>query len=155
MADNVRNSLIKRIHVLKRELSLDDDTYRTILRTVSGEESCADIDDEYLNLVKQTLEGHQQKTQQTRIAKNEHLQKKISKLGFILNWNWTRIADFCKQQTGKRSTQSCNPSELTKIVNGMIAIINDKISKQEIVLPHAEMQEFLKYTQRPSIKKEE
>ena len=56
-----RNDLIKRIHVLKHDLSLDEDTYRTILLSISGKESCASIDDEYLNLIKQQLEGMQQR----------------------------------------------------------------------------------------------
>jgi phage gp16-like protein len=143
----IRNSLIKRIHSLKRELSLNDETYRTILESITGKRSCKDIDDEYLNLIYQALKNQFQKTIQTRVRRNVQLHKKISKLGFLLNWNWKRIAEFCSQQTGKRSTQSCNSAELTKIINGMTEVINDKLAANELKLSPKDLQGFLYYTQ--------
>jgi phage gp16-like protein len=142
-----RNSLIQRIHTLKRDLSLDDEMYRTILESIAGKRSCKDIDDEYLNLIYQTLNSQFQKTVQTRVRKNVQLQKKISKLGFLLNWNWKRISEFCYQQINKKSTQNCSAAELNKIINGMVAIINDKLAAGKIELSPKDLQDFLYYTQ--------
>lgn len=147
-----RNALIQRIHVLKRDLSLGDETYRTILRSISGEESCAVIDDEYLNLIKQQLESLQQKQQHGAPGQNKNTREnaKIAKLGFMLGWSWHDIAGFVKRETQGRkiSTRSCDKYELQKIINGMIALINDGLTKGTLKLAHPDLQAFLKYTQQ-------
>ena len=38
-----RASLIKLIHVARRNLQLDDDTYRSVLMRVTGKQSCRDL----------------------------------------------------------------------------------------------------------------
>ncbi|EAO0004798.1 DUF1018 domain-containing protein, partial [Salmonella enterica] len=38
-----RDKLISTIHVAKRELRLDEDTYRDALRTATGKTSCRDM----------------------------------------------------------------------------------------------------------------
>lgn len=38
-----RTSLIKLIHVARRKLQLDDDTYRSVLHRVTGKQSCRDL----------------------------------------------------------------------------------------------------------------
>lgn len=38
-----RASLIKLIHVARRNLQLDDDTYRSVLYRVTGKQSCRDL----------------------------------------------------------------------------------------------------------------
>jgi phage gp16-like protein len=146
-----RNALIQRIHVLKRDLHLDDEIYRDILGAISeGRTSCKQLDEDELNLVKIALErmqaGRQSGTSTTKTNVQQH--KKISKLGFILQWNWKRIAEFCEQQTGKRSTQKCSAAELTKVVNGMIGVIDDRLAKGSLVLPHDDLALYLKYTQQ-------
>lgn len=40
-----RNKLLARLHCLKKELGLDDDTYRDILQARTGARSAADLDD--------------------------------------------------------------------------------------------------------------
>jgi phage gp16-like protein len=145
-----RSTLIKRIHVLKRDLNLDDDTYRSILASIAdGKTSCKDIDLEYLNLVYIALERLAQKMVQSRITRNDRLQKKIAKLGYLLGWNWQAIANFIKRETGGRhiSTRSCNALELTKVINGMVSIIDDRLSTGELKLSEKDIKDFLKNTQ--------
>jgi len=43
-AANTRQSLIRLIHVAKRDLKLDDETYRAMLTAIVGKESSADLD---------------------------------------------------------------------------------------------------------------
>lgn len=145
-----RSTLIKRIHVLKRDLCLDDETYRSILSSIAnGKTSCKDIDLEYLNLIYQALERLSQKTNQSRITRNDRLQKKIAKLGLLLNWSWQDIANFIKRETGGKhiSTRSCNAAELAKIINGLVSIINDRLSTGNLKLSEKDLKDFLKYTQ--------
>ena len=44
MSDNPRNRDLAMIHLAKKELGLDDDLYRAILKQVCGVESSADLD---------------------------------------------------------------------------------------------------------------
>jgi len=146
----IRSALIKRIHVLKRVLNLDDETYRSILSSISnGKTSCKEIDLEYLNLVYIALERLAQKMIQSRVTRNDRLQKKIAKLGYLLGWNWQAIANFIKRETlGKHiSTRSCSTLELTKVINGMLSIINDRLASGELKLSEKDLKDFLKYTQ--------
>jgi phage gp16-like protein len=147
-----RNLLIQRIHVLKRDLSLDDETYRVILRSICGKDSCANIDDEYLNLIKQQMENmlDRMRSGSNLKLKNAQEHKKIAKLGYLLGWNWNDIAGFCFKETKKKSTQSCTAAELGKIINGMIALINDGLAKGTLKFAHPDLQAFLKYSQSPS-----
>lgn len=144
-----RNSLIQRIHVLKRDLSLDEETYRVILRSISGRDSCAVIDDEYLNLIKQQLEGmlNRMRAGSSLVLKNANEHRKIAKLGYLLGWSWHDIAGFCFKEVGRRSTHNCNAAELGKIINGMIALINDGLTRGTLKLAHPDLKDFLKYTQ--------
>ena len=152
MSQNYRAGLIKRIHVLKRELSFDDETYRTVLHSISGKRSCSEIDDEYLDLVCKTLESQFKKTQQTLVRQNIRLQRKIAKLGYILKWGWPDIAGFCFKETGKRSTRSCDTTELNKIVNGMVAVIDNHLEKGSIVLSSSQLSDYLRHTHKRRIK---
>jgi hypothetical protein len=147
-----RNSTIGRIHQLKSLLCLDEDTYRTILASCSnGKTSCKEIDDEYLNLIKQSLEGQLQK-QGTPAPKHAKEHGKIAKLGYLLCWSWFDIAHFVQRQTEGRkiSTQSCDAQELQKVINGMTAMINDGLASGSLKLNSRDLKEFLRYTQSTS-----
>jgi phage gp16-like protein len=152
MSHNYRAGLLKRIHVLKRELSFDDETYRTVLQSITGKRSCSDIDDEYLDLVCKSLEGQLKKTVQTRVRQNVQLERKIAKLGYILRWNWHDIAGFCLKETGKRTTRSCNTFELNKVVNGMIAVIDSRMESGVIAMPPSQLSDYLRHTHNRRIK---
>ena len=144
-----RSFLIQRIHVLKRDLMLSDENYKIILESISGKFSCADIDDEYLNIIKQQMEGMFDRMHAGSSLKltNAQEHKKIAKLGYLLGWNWNDIAGFCFKEVKKKSTQSCTAAELGKIINGMIALINDGLATGKITLVHRDLEDFLKYTQ--------
>jgi len=144
-----RNVLIGRIHQLKKQLLLDEETYRTVLMSISGKNSCKGIDLEYLNIIKQSLEGLLQRQRLGSSLKltNAAEHRKIAKLGYLLGWSWPDIAGFCFKEVKKKSTQSCTAAELGKIINGMVNIINDKIADGSLTLPHSDLVSFLKYTQ--------
>jgi hypothetical protein len=146
-----RTALIQRIHVLKHELSLDDETYKEILGAIAdGRTSCTQLGDEELNLVKIAMERMMNGRDGSKSVsrKNPKQHNRIAKLGYILNWDWRDIARFCKKQTGKSSTQKCSAADLTKVINGMVAIIDDRLAKGSLVLPHDDLALYLKYTQQ-------
>ncbi len=134
-------------------LGLDEETYREIVRNIDAKSGghISRCDDEMANLVLLTLRhaaDARRGVSHTPKIQNEHQQRKIAKLGFLLGWSWHDIARFCFKQTGNRSTKQCNPKDLSKCVNGMVNIINGKLADGSLTLGHADLAAFLKYTQQ-------
>jgi hypothetical protein len=143
----IRNELIRRIHVLKRDLGLDDDTYRLVLHNISGETSCTKLQVEELNLVSVALtkmKDNRGTTGPTRKNPDQH--KMISKLGYILGWSWKDIAGYVQRIAGKNSTRACNAGELSKVIRGMIGTIDARLESGEITMNHTEKFEYLQHT---------
>ena len=53
-----RKSLIAQVHIAKKDLGLDDDTYWAALEQVTGKTSCSDIDDAGLAKVVSHFKAH-------------------------------------------------------------------------------------------------
>jgi len=134
--------------MLKRQLSLDDDTYRTVLDAIAGKQSCVDLNDEDLNLAMLALErmaaGGRDAT--STVQKNARQHRFIARLMDFLGWDWKTTAQFCRHQTGKSSTRQCSAGELSKVIMGMIRIIDDRIEKKLIFLTPAELSDYQRYT---------
>ena len=96
------------------------------------------------NLVLIALRRLAEKTPQ----KNVKQQKFIARLMDHLNWNWNQTAAFCKKQTGKNSTRDCTALELTKVINGMVAIIDGNIAAGTLQLSPAQLSEYQRYTKK-------
>ena len=142
-----RAEIIKYIHVLKRDLSLSDETYRTALRAVTGHESCKDLSQEELNLFYLALQKMKDNRGSAgKVVTNGQQQRMIAKLGYILKWDWKSIAKFVERTINKKSTRGCSAAELSKVILGMIGVIDYKISKGEITLSHTERLDYLSHT---------
>jgi hypothetical protein len=128
-------------------LRLNEEDYREIVASIDPKSDghVTQCDDDHANLVLIALRRlavtHPPKQTDTR------QNKFIARLMQHLNWNWKNTADFCKHQTGKDSTRSCSSAELTKIVNGMIAIIDHDIAGGKLVLSPAALAEYRRHTQ--------
>jgi phage gp16-like protein len=133
---------------LKRDLALDDEIYHVILDSVAGKTSCKDIGDEDLKLAMLALErmvaGGKDGTSVTK--KNVRQHRFIARLMDYLGWTWKQTARFCHHQTGKRSTRSCDAGELSKIIIGMIRIIDEDVEKGRLKLTETQMADYQRYT---------
>ena len=127
-------------------LKLSEDIYRQIVVSIDSksEGHVTKCDDESANLVLIALRRLAEKTP----AKNVKQQRFIARLMDHLKWNWKQTAAFCKKQTGKHSTRDCTALELTKIVNGMVAIIDGNIGDGTPELSPAQLSEYKRYTKR-------
>jgi hypothetical protein len=128
-----RSALNQKIGALAfGRLHLSEEVYRQIVVSIDSksEGHVTRCDDESANLVLIALRRLADKTPVAR--KNEAQQRKIARLMDYLKWNWTNTAEFCKRQIGKTSTRSCTPLELTKIINGMVAIIDGNIASGKL-----------------------
>jgi len=135
-----RRALNHNIRALAQgRLALDEETYRTVVHSVTGKLHITDCDDEEANLVhlafKKMLDNQGAAGQ---IRKNPQQHRFIARLMDYLRWDWQDTARFCERVTGKRSTKACNAAELSKVIRGMIAIIDQDIEAGKIQLTHTE-----------------
>lgn len=143
-----RNKLIQRIHVLKRDLALDDDMYRTVLQSIAGKSSCTELDEEELNLVCLALDrmAATRRLSTSMLTTNAGQHRFIARLMDHLGWSWRDTSRFCKHQTGKVSTKQCNARELSKLIIGMIRTIDYRIEKGMLKMSPHELDEYRRHT---------
>lgn len=144
----IRAELIKRIHVLKNDLTLDNDTYRSILFNATGEVTCTKIDLEGLNLVYLSLQCLVGRDSRPDHNQNERQHTMIPRLMEILGWNWTRTAEFCKQITGKNNTRKCTAAELAKMIRGMVAVIDMYLEKGRVTMTPQQRSEYERHVRK-------
>lgn len=128
-------------------LGLDEDTYRSVVESITGKRHVTQCDDEEANLIYIALK--RMKDNQgagPRIEKNGRQQKFIARLMDYLKWDWSATAAFCEKVTGKRSTKACNAAELSKVIRGMIAIIDHDLEQGKILLTHTQKFDYQRYT---------
>lgn len=116
-----RNQRIAAIHMGKKQLGLDDDTYRDMLEQVTGKRSAKDMTDDDLVKVIQHLD-------QLGFSKREFGNKpkvKLSKEALIgkieahlaenkLHWNYAK--GIAKQMFQKEALEFCTENQLWRIV---------------------------------------
>lgn len=116
-----RNQRIAAIHMGKKQLGLDDDTYRDMLEQVTGKRSAKDMTDDDLVKVIQHLD-------QLGFSKHEFGNKpkvKLSKEALIgkieahlaenkLHWNYAK--GIAKQMFQKEALEFCTENQLWRIV---------------------------------------
>lgn len=116
-----RNQRIAAIHMGKKQLGLDDDTYRDMLEQVTGKRSAKDMQDDDLVKVIQHLD-------QLGFSKREFGNKpkvKLSKEALIgkieahlaenrLHWNYAK--GIAKQMFQKEALEFCTENQLWRIV---------------------------------------
>lgn len=156
-----RKELNRKIGALAHgRLKLEGEMYRTIVASIDpkSEGHVTRCDDEHANLVLIALRRIAEKNPPEQ--KNVKQHKFIARLMDHLNWKWKNTADFCKHQTGKNSTRACNALELSKIINGMIAIIDQDIASGKLQLSPKQLEDYQRHTKRhrhmePSTKQKE
>ena len=129
MAYNSRNNNLAKIHIAKKQLCLDDDTYRDILRTVTGKTSAKDLTlAEALKVLKH-FEQHgfkaARKAKKPQAGKRPHtfdmqerepLLKKIEALLLDGGYTWKYADGIAKKVCKIECVAWCGPPALRKIV---------------------------------------
>jgi phage gp16-like protein len=123
MAD--RTALIAKIHIAKKELALDDDTYRSILKRVTGKESSAklrysqlvDVLEEFKNL---GFKGKKFKEADDPQARKIYaLWTKLFKLGAIADKSRRGLGSFCERMTGVSTPEWLDVEQATKVIESL------------------------------------
>jgi hypothetical protein len=145
----LRKELNKKIGALAfGRLRLSEDIYRQIVVSIDpkSEGHVTRCDDESANLVLIALRRFAEKNPLVQTNVKQH--RFIARLMDYLRWNWQDTAVFCHRQTGKKSTRECTAVELTKIVNGMVAIIDGNIASGKLQLSPTELEEYHRHTKK-------
>lgn len=130
-------------------LSLDEETYRSVVESITGKRHVTELGDEEANLVYLALQKMlDNQGARGEVRRNPQQQKFIARLMQYLHWNWEDAAHFAEKIVHKKSTKACNAAELSKIIRGMIAIIDSDIEKGKIVLNHTERFEYERHVNR-------
>lgn len=130
MTNKEKRTLIAKIHIAKKDLAMDDDTYRDVLVRVTGKNSCKDMTLNELKKVIQDLKrlGFTVKTVQ---PKPEHGRKPtttpdrqalLSKVGAILadcGLHWNYAHGMAQKMFDKELVTWLNAEQLYKLVQAL------------------------------------
>lgn len=119
-----RGKLIAVIHVGKKELGLDDETYRDMLEHVTGKRSAKELSISELNKVIRDLEQkgfkHESKrsfgTKPDVASQKEPLMRKIEALLADQQLHWNYAKAIAEQMFNKEALEFCTKKELYRIV---------------------------------------
>jgi hypothetical protein len=145
-----RSELNKQIGVLVHaKLKLDEDVYRQIVYSIDNNSGgfVRNCNDDYANLVLIHLQRLADRKFSTREVNKQNDQEKfIARLMDYLKWNWKDTAHFMMKIVKKTHTSKCNAAELSKVIRGMVAIIDKDIEAGKIILHGETRIKYYRYT---------
>jgi phage gp16-like protein len=126
-----RNSALGKIHIAKKQLSMDEETYRAMLLTFGGVKSSMDLTPEGLDKVIRHLEKSgavftKAKKQTGKLPNNLGSESdraaKLSKIEALLaeaSRPWAYAASMAERMYKKEAIEFCSHAELTGIIAGL------------------------------------
>ncbi|MFZ5653193.1 MAG: gp16 family protein [Pseudomonadota bacterium] len=131
-----RQRLLAQIHVARKDLRLDEDTYRHLLREHTGRESCAELGDGQLRLVLASLAAkgwtprrsaagrrkvspasrHKPEYEKTRTDKIRALWIDMARAGHIADGSERALGRYCRRMVGKDSPDWLSPREAHRVI---------------------------------------
>lgn len=123
MKPDPRNRELGRIHILKKDLGLDEDTYRVVLWTVARVESSKDLDSHGRRKVIEHLEAHAKRKAQPYRGRPHNADtsdrgemRKIEALLTDAGKPWAYAAAMAKRMFKKERLEFCGVGELAAII---------------------------------------
>ena len=124
-----RNAIVAKVHVAKKELGLDEETYRALLKDVTGQESTKELTMPQLESVIERLikQGFKpKKTKADRAFAQDAPSKKIralwlelNKAGLVKDPNESALCAFVKRQTGVEALQWLTPDQSRNVIEAL------------------------------------
>jgi len=120
--------MIKLIHVAKRQLGLDDDTYREMLQSVTGKTSTASMTNRELLAVCDALKKKGFKVSRPRAMDNSEQAKKIRSLwleladaGIVRNRSEVALLAYVRRITKTERMEWCTVKQLQAVIETLKA----------------------------------
>jgi hypothetical protein len=133
-------------------LGLTEDEYRTIVAAVDprSDGHITHCGDEEANLVLLQLR-RMLDVSGRRGSRARSQEKMIARLMEYLRWNWQDTAHFCYKITKHRTTRLCNAAELSKVIRGLVAIIDHDLELGKITMTEVERVEYERHVKHHRI----
>lgn len=126
-----RNQLIRLIHVGKRELGMDDDTYRMILRNIGNSDSAAKLPVSKLETVLEHMKkagfkvrpknggSRRAMAMDAESRKVRALWLFLHEIGVVQNPSESALAAYVKRMTGVDALQWTNGKQIETVIEGL------------------------------------
>jgi phage gp16-like protein len=125
MKDN-RKTLIARIHIAKKDLGLDDDTYREMLNAATGQTSCKDMHISDLFKVMEHLKQLGYKSKRSGYGKrpnpaqgNKALMSKVEALLADRKLHWNYAHSMAKHMYGVEKVDWLESEQLISVITAL------------------------------------
>ncbi len=120
---DTRMAQLAQIHIAKKDLGLDDETYRAMLWTCARVHSSADLDHAGRAKVLDYLKSRGWKQARTKPEVANIKKPLIAKIAAMLSemdLTWAYADGIARQMYKRDKVQWCNPSELRGIVTALV-----------------------------------
>ncbi len=118
-----RNTMLGRLHQLKKTIGLDDDTYRDKLEALTGKRSAAELTDGELSLCLNNFHVKQSSVHLPPHAKIKALFIAAYNLGALDDGSDAALDSFAMRQTGKQRLTFVAPSEASLVTEALKSIL--------------------------------
>ena len=130
---NNRHKMLAKIHIAKKQLGMNDDCYREMLKQVAGVKSAKELDlsgfDKVLRHLKQVGFKARSKAQYPGRPHNADSQRQIKKIEALLadnNLSWKYADAIAARMFGIKKIAWCLPPQLSKIITALIKQHGDR-----------------------------
>ena len=129
-----RNGMIAKVHIAKKDLGLDDDTYRTILIRHTGRRSCSDMSIAELELLLKAFvidygwtagKKHKPTSHQPQIKAIFGLWFQLCDMGVFHVKTRTAVKAWVQKQSGVSDPNWLTPEQAVELTNQLRKIIRD------------------------------
>lgn len=119
---NIRNKELSQIHIAKKELGLDDETYRAMLWTCARVTSSKDLDFSGRIAVLKHMKARGWKNHAApKVAREKvNITSKIHALLADMKLPWSYAEGIAKQMYKREKLEWCKPAELRGIVAALV-----------------------------------
>jgi phage gp16-like protein len=126
-----RRNLLARIHIARKEMGLDEETYRDLLRRETGASSAAALDDAGLEKALAAFRRMGWRPRRWRPASRKPWVRKVYALwgeakraGVFRDRRRSALRAFCKRQTGVEDPEWLTPQQAARVTEAFKAMIS-------------------------------
>jgi phage gp16-like protein len=122
-----RRGLLATVHIAKKELALDESTYRAVLERVTGgrADSAADLTDDELGQVVDHFKAHGWTNKKKRFSGQPHVRKvwalwgEMHRAGIVKGAMRPALRAFVKRMTGVTDPEWLDPSQARTVIESL------------------------------------
>lgn len=125
MAKNNRAAQLAQIHIAKKDLGLDEETYRAIIKLMSNSRTDSSAELDYSERIKvlNHFKSRGWKNKQTKPRVTEHKQLQINKIEALIadmSLSWAYVDGLAKRMYKRDKVQWCDAKELQGIIAALV-----------------------------------